>query len=114
MTLLDFYHILLEVGITVSHYEAELDEYPYIFYQELVTSEKYLSGQPVREDIKVDVVHFTKKAFDPSLEKLKQVLRNHKIGFTITHGYDPEIKDIINQFDVTITRNLEVEHDQSY
>ena len=108
MTLLDLYNILLEVGIPVSHYEIELENYPYILYQELATSYKWASGQTLQENIKVEVVHFTKKEFDPSLERLKQVLLKNKIGFNIAHGYDPEIKDIINQFDLTISRDMEV------
>ena len=108
MTLLDLYNILLEVGIPVSHYEIDSENYPYILYQELTTSYKWASGQVSQENIKVEIVHFTKKEFDPSLERLKQVLHKHKIGFTIAHGYDPEQKDIINQFDLIISRDMEV------
>ena len=106
MTLLDLYNILLSVGITVAHYEAELDTYPYIFYQELATTYKYVSGQPSREDIKVELVHFTQKEFCKDLERLKNVLHKHKLGFTLTHGYDPEIKVIVNQFELTISRDF--------
>ena len=107
MTLLDLYNTLLQVGITVAHYEAELDEYPYITYQEIATTYQHGSGHPWREDVAVEVVHFTQKEFDPTLEKLKYELHKSNISFTIAHGYDPDEKVIINQFALTITRDLE-------
>ena len=111
MTLLDLYNILVEVGIPVSHYDVELENYPYIAYQELSTTYKYASGRAIREDIRVDVAHLTKQEFDPTLERLKAVLHKHKIGFTIFHVYDPDpkFKDIINRFELTIYRDLESE-----
>ena len=109
MTLLDLYNILLKVGIPVSHYETELENYPYISYQELTTTYKYSSGRAVREDIRVDVTHLTKTEFDPTLERLKEVLHESNIGFTITHEYDPDPKfrDILNRFELTIYKELE-------
>jgi hypothetical protein len=111
MSLLELYRILLKVGITVSHYEAELDDYPYVYYKEVATSFKYASGQPVREDVLVEIIHFTQKAFDPSFELLKNQLHKNKLGFAVAHLYDPETKAIANQLEVTITKDLEVEHD---
>ena len=108
MTLLDLYNILLEVGIPVGHYEIQQEKHPYIIYQELATSYKWASGQVLQENVKVEIVHFTEHEFCPTLEKLKLALLKNKIGFNIAHGYDPEEKDIINQFDLTITRDLEV------
>ena len=107
MTLLDLYNILLKADIPVAHYETELEKYPYIVYQELTTSYQYSSGQPWREDIAVEVVHFTEKEFDSTLETLKEKLLENKINFTIAHGYDAAEKVIMNQFTFTITKELE-------
>lgn len=106
MTLLEFYKILLEVDIPIGHYETELEKFPYIIYQELSTSYDYASGIAIAEKINLEVVHFTKKEFCPSLEKLKEVLHKHKIGFNIATAYDHEPKNIINQFEITIKKNL--------
>jgi len=108
MTLLEFYNILLETEIPVGHYETELESFPYIIYQELSTTYNYGSGKPIAEKINLEVVHFTKKEFCPSLEKLKNVLHKHKIGFSIATAYDHEAKNIINQFEIAIKRDLEV------
>jgi hypothetical protein len=108
MTLLDLYKLLIEAGIPVAHYETELEEYPYIIYQELTTSYTWASGRTLRENVKVEVVHFTKTEFDPSLEILKAVLLKNKLGFTIATAFDPDAKNIINQFEITITRDREV------
>ena len=114
MTLLDLYKILLEVDIPVGHYEIQQKDHPYIVYQELATTYKWASGQTVQENISVAVAHFTKNEFCPTLEKLKQLLLKNKIGFTIAHDYDPDDEDILNQFSLTISRDMEVTNEQNY
>ena len=101
--------VLKEADIPVAHYEIVTTKHPYIVYQELTTTDKWSSGQIYEEHIKVGVAHFTKKALDPSLKRLKNALRKKKIGFVITHGFDPEDKTIINQFILTIVDETEVE-----
>ena len=111
MTLFKFSKILQKVDIPVGHYATQQEETPYIIYQELATKQMYVSGEAVQEDISIEVVHFTKEEFDPTLERLKQVLRKHKIGFDIVHGYDPEAKNTVNQFTLTISNDLEADHE---
>jgi len=111
MTLLEFSKILQESNIPVGHYAISPTSFPYIVYQELSTTYDYTSGRPRAEKINLEVVHFTKKEFCPSLEKLKSVLHKHKIGFNIATAYDHETKNIINQFELTIKRNLEGEYE---
>ena len=106
MTLQKFENCLKESGIPVAHYEILQTNPPYIVYQELSTTYKYASGQPVEESTSIEVVHFTKKAFDPSLERLKEVLIKNKIGFTIAHAFNPGEKTIVNQFDLTISKDM--------
>ena len=108
MTLLELKSVLKEAGIPVAHYEIVKTDYPYIIFQEFATTDKWASGQSYEEHIRVEIAHFTKIAFDPSLKKLKDALRKRKIGFTITHGFDPEDKCIINQFLITIVDETEV------
>ena len=112
MTLLELYNILLEAGIPVWHNEAKQEETPYVIYQETATSYKWASGATLEEHIKVDVVHFTKEEFDPSLERLKEVLHRAKISFTIAHGFDPEAKITISQFGLTVTRCFQIRYPQ--
>ena len=107
MTLLEFYGILKTVGIPVWHYEAEQEQTPYIVYQELTTKYMYASSKPYREEIKIDLAHITKKGLDPTLERLKEVLIDNNIVFTITHGFDEETKEIGNMFDLTIYNEME-------
>ena len=111
MTLLKLYEILQEVGIPVWHYEAKQEKIPYIIYQEQTTTGKWASGQIFLEVVNVEVVHFMKKEFDPSLERLKKKLLKNKIGYTIAHGFDEETKNIINHFSIAIDRDMEVDHD---
>ena len=112
MTLLELYKFLQEAGIPVWHYEAQQEDKPYIVYQEVATRDDYASGQPIRESTKVEIVHFTDREFDPSLEWLKEALRWHKIPFTVAHGFDTENKNIISQFEVTIYKDLEDNHER--
>ena len=109
MTLQELETVLKEAGIPVAHYEIVKTDPPYIVWQEITTTDKWASGETYEEQIGVEIVHFTKKAFCPSLKRLKDVLRKKKIGFKIAHGFDTEDKIIINQFTVTITDTVEVE-----
>jgi len=109
MTLLDFYNLLLTADMPVAHYETDLEAYPYMIYQEFGTAYKWASGLTVREDTKVEIAHFTKTEFDPSLERLKCVLLKSKIGFTIETLFNPENKVILNILTVIISREMEVE-----
>ena len=105
----ELYQLLLEAEIPVGHYETDLEEYPYIIYQEVSTSYLWRSGIPTREDTKVEVIHFAKAEFDPSLERLKSVLLKNKIGLTVATAFYPENKTIVNMLDVTISREMEIE-----
>jgi len=109
MTLPELETVLKEAGIPVAHYEIVATDYPYIVYQELTTEDRWASGLIYEESIRVEVAHFTKKAFDPSLKLLKDALRKKKIGFVINHGFDSEDKTIINQFIITIVDETEAE-----
>jgi len=109
MKLRDFYQLLLKAGIPVAHYETDLEERPYIIYQELSTSYLWVSGATLREDTRVEVVHLSETEFDPSLELLKDVLLKHKLGFTVATAYDPDGKIIVNQLEVTISNEMEVQ-----
>ena len=107
MSLPEFYQILCKAGITVSHYEADLDKFPYIVYQELSTGHSNASGKNWREVTRVNVEHFTKKEWDPSLEKLKLALMENRINFTTTTNYFTDTKVINTVFDLTIARDME-------
>jgi hypothetical protein len=107
MTLLELYNLLLKVGIPVAHYETELTERPYIVYQELFTSYDWASGCTVTEKIKCEVVHVSKTEFDPTFEILKKILLEAKIGFSIETVFELDKKDILNNFDLTISRDRE-------
>ena len=102
MTLLELYNVLLQVGIPVAHNETELTEYPYIVYQEFNTDYSTASGKAYMEKIKVNICHYTKAEFDPSLELLKEILMNNNMSFNIATSYDRDSKITINQLDVTI------------
>lgn len=106
MTLLDLYNILLQVGIPVAHNEAELDEYPYIVYQEFNSSYDTASGRAYREKTRVDVTHFSKAEFDPSFDRLKKTLLENNINFTVATTYDKDSKVTHNQIDVVITADM--------
>lgn len=107
MTLVKFFDLLKQSNIPVWHYEAELEEPPYIVYQELSTTYDNASGRPFEEYIRLEVVHFTKDGLCPSLKRLKDLLFENKIGFSIAHGYDKATKTIINQLEITIRRRLD-------
>jgi hypothetical protein len=107
MTLLELRNLLLQAGIPVWHYEAEQEETPFIVYQEFSTSYSYASGEAMRESVRVGIAHYTKKEFDPSLELLKSALLKSKLGFTIATAFEPDAKIIINQFELTIHRDME-------
>lgn len=106
MTLLDLYNTLLKVDIPVSHYEGELDEYPYIVYQEFNTSYDTASGKAYKEKTRVEITHFSKAEFDPSLELLKKKLLENNINFSVATTFDKEAKTIINQFEVVISQDI--------
>jgi len=110
MTLRDLYKILLEAGIPVGHYETQQEKCPYIIYQEGGSSYKWASGQTVREDTKVGAEHYTTDEFDPSLDVLKVALLKNKIPFTVSSTeFDPTEKVIVSIFNITISREMEVE-----
>ncbi len=104
MTLLELYNVLLQVNIPVSHYEGDLDEYPYIVYQEFNTSYDNASGKAYKEKTRVDITHFSKTEFDPSLDVLKKTLLNNNINFSVATTFDKDSKVIINQLEVIITQ----------
>jgi hypothetical protein len=106
MILHDFYNALLTVGIPVSHYEGELDEYPYIVYSEYSTSFKTASGKPYEEKTRVEIIHYTKTEFDPSLESLKKMLLDNNIIFSVATTFDPESKVIQSQIEAVISRRI--------
>ncbi|MCL2248672.1 MAG: hypothetical protein FWC13_05335 [Oscillospiraceae bacterium] len=102
MTLLEFFNLLEKTEIPVWHYEATLEEYPYIVYQELTTDFSWASGKPYEEHTQIAVEHYTKNEFDPSLERLKRLLIKNKVPFTISTAYNHETKVILNQFSLKI------------
>jgi len=107
MTLLEFYNILLEVGIHVGHYEVDIKRSPpYIVYSELNTNYDYASGRPRIEKIRIEVLHISKDEFDPSLANLKNLLHKHKISFDIATEFHYERKNIINSFELTIQSEI--------
>ena len=114
MKLLDLYNILQKVDIPVYHYETELQAFPYIIYQELSTSYTWASGKVKDELTPVVAVHFSKTEFDPTVEKLKEVLLEHKIGHTINIDYDPATKVIVNEFMMTIKDEKRLKHEKNY
>jgi len=109
MTLREFESILKLAKIPVARYGIVTTEYPYIVWQELSTEYKWASGQTFRKDVLVEVVHFTKLPYDPSLHRLENALLKNKFVFRISHGFDPEDKIIINQFTLTVDDEVEVE-----
>ena len=108
MILLDLYKALETVGIPVSHYEGELDEYPYIVYQEFSTAYDTASGKVYRERTRVEITHYTKAEFDPTLDNLKGVLLKNDLNFTVATTFDRESKVISNRIEVAITQEMEV------
>ena len=108
MTLQTLRDILGEAGIPVAHYKIKLTEYPYIVWRELATSNNHASGNAWREVISVSIDHFTKKAFDPSVDKLKLALLRHKISFTTAVIWYEDDELIQTQFTLSIARKWEV------
>ncbi|MCL2215771.1 MAG: hypothetical protein FWB91_01995 [Defluviitaleaceae bacterium] len=106
MTLKDLYNILMEVGITVSHYEANLDTFPYIVFQELGTSYSLASGRIWREVTRVRVEYFTKDEWDKTLDALKIALLRKKINFTTATIWYEDTKVICTSFDFSIAREF--------
>ena len=106
MTLLELRDVLLQVGIPLGHYETNEKAFPRMTYQELNTFYNNASGQAYRENTRVNIEHFTKTEFDPTLEKLKETLLANKITPTITTLWDETNKVIVNLFDITITRDV--------
>jgi len=110
MTLLDLFKILQAVGIPVSHYEGELDEYPYIVYQEFSTAYDTASGKAYKERTRSEVVHYTKMEFDPTFELLKNVLLKNDLNFIVATTFDRESKVIINRLEVTTMQLIVTEN----
>ena len=109
MTLQELYKLLSkELDIPIWYCEAEQEQLPYIVYQDLSTSYTYASGRPYVETINLELIHFAKKGENPTLEQLKQVLHNNKIMFSINTVFDHESKNIINQFMLTISADMEM------
>jgi len=98
----------MEVGIPVSHYEANLDNFPYIVFQELGTSYSLASGKIWREVIRVGLEHFTKEEWDESLDALKSALLKRKIIFTTVTIWYEDKKVICTPFEFSIVREWEV------
>lgn len=108
ITLFDLYKILESVGIPVGHYEAHLDNLPYISYQEMDGSYAVASGKVWRETTKVIIDHLTKDEWDESLERLKKALLKNKIIFTFTTNWYEDLKIIHTQINLAIARDMEV------
>jgi len=102
MTLQELETILNTAAIPVAHYQTATTTYPHIVYQEISTTAIWASSNAFKEQISVEVSHFTKEPFDPSLAQLKAVLHKNKLGFTISHSFNPENKVILNQFSLNI------------
>jgi len=108
MTLQKLRDVLREAGIPVAHYKAQLTEYPYTVFRELGTRYNHASGNAWRELTSVGIDHFTKTAFDPTLDKLKIALLKRKINFTTVTIWYEDDEIIHTQFDATIVRDMEV------
>lgn len=108
MTLHELHGVLSSVGIAVSHYEADLDTFPYITFSELSTSYVFASSRAWREITRVGVDHFTKTEWDKTLDDLKLTLLKHKINFTTATVWYANDKLINTQFNLSITREMEV------
>ena len=108
MTLPELREVLREVGIPVAHYKAQLTEYPYIVFRELGTRYNHASGNAWRELTSVSIDHFTKQAFDPTLDKLKKSLLAKRINFTTATIWYEDDETLHTQFDATIVRDMEV------
>jgi len=108
MTLQELREILKEAGTPVAHYKAQLTEYPYIVFRELGTKYSHASGNAWREIISIGIDHFTKQAFDPTLDKLKTALLAKKINFTTATIWYEDDEILHTQFDAAIVRDMEV------
>ena len=108
MTLPELRDILKEAGIPVAHYKAQLTEFPYIVFRELGTRYNNASGNSWREVISVGVDHFTKTAFDETLDKLKRALLKNKVNFTTATIWYEDDEIIQTSFDFAIARDMEV------
>ena len=108
MTLRDLHGILRGVGIPVAHYEAELDNYPYIVFNELGTTYSAASGQVWREVTRIGIDHYTKTEWDASLDELKKILLENKLKFTTATIWYVDTKVIHTQIDLSIARDMEV------
>ena len=104
MGLKELYEKLLESGIPVWHYEAMQEAMPYAVYAETSTRYRHASGRLLEEVVSVEMAHVTDREFDPSLEKLKEVLAESKIAFSIVHSFVPETKRIVSHFEFEIVR----------
>ncbi len=102
MTLSDFRDLLLQVGITVFHYSVELNECPYIVFQEFATTYDFASNKAYTEKTSVEVIHFTKTEFDPTFDLLKKILIENSIFFSVATTFDKDNKIIQNQLDVVL------------
>jgi len=109
MTLKELHSVLGEAGITVFHYEASLENLPYISFIETGTSYNYSSGRAWREITNVIVDHLTQEEFGgESLELLKKALLKNKVNFTTSTIYYEDLKVIHTIFTFSIVRDMEV------
>jgi hypothetical protein len=106
MTLSDFYGLLTSVGIPVAHYEADLEQYPYIIYQEYATSYLLASNNVYTEKTNVEVIHFTLAEFDETFGSLKAVLLQNGLFFNVATTFDQETKVIQNQLELVLTHDV--------
>lgn len=106
MTLVNFFNLLETVGIPVAHYETELQEYPYIIYNEFASNFIKASNIAYNEKTKVEVIHFSQTEFDVTFETLKEILLNSGIFFSVVTTYDRENKVIQNQLEVELLHEV--------
>ena len=107
MTLREFYELISTVdNISVFHYESDLQEYPYMVYQEFATTYVIASNKALTEKTNVEVIHFSKDEFDETFAQLKQILLDNSIFFTVATTFDRETKVIQNQLEVQLIHEI--------
>ncbi|MCL1999130.1 MAG: hypothetical protein FWG65_10230 [Turicibacter sp.] len=102
MKILELYEILQGVGVPVFHYMAVESKPTFIVYSEYASRFERASGEIWREIVKVAVTHVSETEFDPTLDDLKRVLLENKIGFEVQTKFDTENKLIVSYFEFEI------------
>lgn len=105
----ELYAILNSVGITVAHYEAKLDTFPYISFMELGTRYSNASGAVWRETTDIVVDHFSREEWGgESLTHLKTALLKRRVKFTTSTVWYEDVKVLHTLFSLQTAQDMEV------